>query len=169
MMIKIAGAILILIGCGGVGYLLSSSHRNTTKLMQDLIAVLEYIECEIQYRQSPLPDVFRRAVPDDGLIRKFFYILSEELEGQIAPDVECCIIAALSRVKELPNLAEAGILKLGRCLGRFDLDGQIKGLTSVREECTQMLCKHMNNQDVRIRNYHTLALCAGAALLIFLL
>lgn len=169
MIIRIAGAILILFGCGYVGYSLSSNHKKTTKAMQDLITALEYMECELQYRQLPLQDVFRRAVTDDGVIKKFFEYFSEELEGQIAPNVEFCMVAALEKVRDIPDLAKVAISKLSHCLGRFDLEGQITGLRSVREECTIMLSNHVSNQETRVRNYHTLALCAGAALVIIFL
>lgn len=169
MIIRIAGAILILFGCGYMGYSLTSTHKKTTKDMQDLIAALEYIECELQYRQLPLQDVFKRAATDDGVIKEFFEIFSEELEGQIAPNVECCMAAALGKIRDLPNLVKVAIGKLSRCLGHFELEGQITGLRSVREECKIMLSNHVNNQETRVRNYHTLALCAGAALVIIFL
>ena len=169
MIIRIAGAILILVGCGCLGYSLSSAHKKTTKAMQDLIAALEYMECELQYRQLPLQDIFRRAVPNEGVIKKLFEIFSDELEGQIAPNVAYCMAAALQKTKNIPRLANIAIVKLSHCLGRFDIEGQIQGLRSVREECTIMLASHINNQETRVRNYHTLTLCAGAALVIIFL
>lgn len=168
MIIKIAGAVLILVGCGCIGFLMTSSHKRTVKTLRQLIDSLEYMECEMQYRQLPLPEVLRRAASETGVIKEFFCVLAEELEGQIAPDVECCINATLGRVKELPNVVETCVKKLGKSIGHFDLDGQIKELHSVREECTALLTKNTNNMDTRLRNYQTLALCAGAVLVIFL-
>lgn len=169
MIIRITGAVLILIGCGGVGFMLSALHRKSEKAMQQLITALECMEYELQYRQSPLPDMLRRAVAEDGVIKNYFHLLAAELEGQIAPNVERCVAAAFEKIRDIPKLPEEGIKKFGQCIGRFDLEMQVKGLKTVREECVRMLTKHIENQDVRLRNYHTLALCAGAALVIFLL
>ena len=58
------------------------------------------------------------------------------------------------------------LILLGRWLGRFDLDGQLKGLDAVRQECRRHLEELNNNREVRLRSYQTLGLCAGAAIAI---
>lgn len=168
MIIKLTGAIIIFIGFGSIGYILSSTHKRAANTMQQLILALEFMERELQYRRMPLSSVFRRAAQDDGIIKEFFYALSEELEGQISPNVECCVIAALEEVKDLPDMVVQGVMKLGKCVGRFDLEGQIEGLASVHKECVTMLANHTMNQDTRLRRYQTLSLCIGAALVVFL-
>ena len=58
------------------------------------------------------------------------------------------------------------LLNLGNSLGLFELEGQIKGVESVRNDCAQQLKQLSHNDQLRLRSYQTLALCAGAALAI---
>jgi hypothetical protein len=51
-------------------------------------------------------------------------------------------------------------------MGKFDIDGQINGLEAVRSLCRRMLDELTSGREVRLRNYQTLGLCAGAALVI---
>ena len=60
------------------------------------------------------------------------------------------------------------LLLLGRSLGRFDLSGQLKGLTSLRERCSREMQELHLDRDNRLRSYRVLGLCAGGALVILL-
>ena len=167
MTIKIIGAILIITACGSFGLLTAATHRKSVKMMRQLLFAIEGITNELRYRMSSLPDVFRyTAQLCNGAISSFFNTLASELEKQISPDTSTCIDAALSQTKDLPVIVKDGILLLGKSLGHFDLEGQLKGLESVHTECSAMLEAYSANQDVRLRSYQTLALCAGAAVVI---
>ena len=58
---------------------------------------------------------------------------------------------------------------LGASLGRFDLQGQLQGIESVRAQCRKDLAELEDNRDQRLRSYQTLGLCAGCALAILFL
>ena len=58
---------------------------------------------------------------------------------------------------------------LGRSLGRFDLDGQLREIEFLKENVSSAFSKLTTEQDARLRSYQTLGLCAGAALAILLL
>lgn len=169
MIIRILGAILILTGSAAVGFALSTSNKRTVTILKQLYNTLEYMEYELRFRQSSLPELLRRSASDDGLIKEFFQILSDEIENQIAPDAEYCVNAALGKLKNVPEIVKTLILSLGRCVGRFDLENQISGITSVRKECGLLLEKYAKNQTSRVRSYQTLALCIGAGLVIMLI
>lgn len=167
MSIKIIGAILVMAGCGGFGWKIAAAHRREEKVLRELIGILDYMECELQYRLTPLPDLCRQAaVESKGVLRTIFLSLTQELEDQILPNVEHCVNAALAKTKNPPKAVEEGISLLGRSLGRFDIEGQLKGLETVRQECRRNLNALTYNKDVRLRSYQTLGLCAGAALAI---
>jgi stage III sporulation protein AB len=55
---------------------------------------------------------------------------------------------------------------LGQSLGRFDLEGQLKGIEMTKSETQRILQEYTDNQDSRIRCYQTLSICAGAAVAI---
>lgn len=167
MSYKWIGAACILLACGGFGFSLAAAQRREEGALHQLIAALDYMECELQYRLTPLPDLCRQAGRDArGAVGQVLLALSKELENQVAPDAASCMNAALSAGKDLPEKTRQALLLLGRSLGRFDLPGQLKGLEAVRAECRRELEALTNNRDARLRSYQTLGICAGAALAI---
>lgn len=167
MNIRIAGAILVILGCGSVGFMIAASYRTEEKVLRQLLGALDFMQCELQYRLTPLPDLCRNVGgASAGHIRTVFISLAAELEDQISPDVERCMDHVLSVYKELPRLSRQALELLGRSLGRFDLEGQLKGLEAARQECRRCIEELTKNKTVRLRSYQTLGLCAGAAMAI---
>lgn len=166
MMWKWIGAILIIAGCGTVGFSTAWSHRREERLLRNMKGALDFIACELQYRLTPLPELCRLiSAEQKNLVGQVFLRLSQELESQILPDVEACMNNCLEK-EELPKRLEEGLKLLGQNLGRFDLDGQLKGIEMVRNYCDRELEFLGKNREERLRSYQTLGLCAGAALAI---
>ncbi len=166
-MIKLFGALLVIAGCGGFGIFIAADHRREERTLRRFITLLELMECELQYRLTPLPELCRQAAfASQDAVKRFFLLLAEELDNQMSPNVEKCVYAALEKVKDMPRLTKDAMELLGQSLGQFDVEGQLKGLATVRSECNRTLEIYTNNQDVRLRSYQTLGLCAGAALAI---
>ena len=170
MTVKLIGAILIIAACGAFGYMIAASHKREERTLKNLICALDYMECELQFRMTALPELCRQTASEtSGILAKVFTMLANELENQICPDVKSCMAAVLSKTKDIPSQTMESLHLLGHCLGRFDLQGQLKGLESVRQECRIKLNKLMGNSEVRTRSYQTLGLCAGAALAVLLI
>lgn len=167
MIIKVLGGIIIIFTCGVFGFMMATAYKKEISLLQQLIYILDYMECELQYRQTPLPDLCRQAAAQaQDLLRKIFLSLTNELEDKISADVEQCVSNALAHNQELPKVIQSMFDLLGKNLGRFDLEGQLKGLESVKQECKRQLSIMTTNSDVKTRNLQTLGLCAGAAMAI---
>ena len=77
-----------------------------------------------------------------------------------------CMKTVISKNKELSNFLVQALNMLGSTLGRFDLEGQIKGLRSTHIECNRFLEQLSEKKNVHLRNCQTIWLCAGAALVI---
>lgn len=167
MTYKWIGAILVITGCGGFGFSMAASHRREEKLLLQLIHILQFMECELQYRLTPLPELCRQAGEEvSGVLRDVFLNLVREMDWQTSPDVHSCMSMALKRSHDIPNSLKKLLLQLGNTLGRFDLPGQVRGLQSAQVSCEAALKKLEKNRDSRLRSYQTLGLCAGAALAI---
>lgn len=167
---KWIGAVLVIVGCGGFGFSLAASHKREEGTLRQLIRVIQFMECELQYRLTPLPELCRTAGKEvHGALREVLDALAVELESQIAPDAASCMSAALNKCAELPGRTCGILLRLGQSLGRFDLPGQLRGLEAVRSACHLELAALEKNRDSRLRSYQTLGLCAGAALVILFL
>lgn len=170
MAAKIIGAILILLVCGGVGFYLATAHKKEINLIKELIGAIDYMCCELQYRMPALPDLCRQTAYEcNGILRDLFTKLAVLLENRTTSDVRSAMSVLLSDCKTIPQSVRDALVQLGNNLGRFDLDSQIKGLEYMRTECRSRLNSLQQNADGRIRNYQTLGLCGGAALVILLL
>ena len=167
MAYKWMGAALVVLACGGFGFYLSASHRREESCLRQLIGLLDYMECELQYRLTPLPElcvqVGRQA---EGILQAMFYRLGEEMSAMCASEVTGCMGKVLTEFPGLPPSVRSAFVQLGKSLGRFDLDGQVRGLEAVRRECRRMLDGLCAHREERLRSYKTLGLCAGAVIVI---
>ena len=167
LMVQLWGAILVILGCGCIGFLTAASHKNEEKCLRQFISALDHMECEIRFVQTPLPELCRKtALVINGPLRDAFISLASELDDQIAPDVNTCVSAVLQKTNRLPELTKTAMELLGSSLGNYCREGQLTGIESVRAESKRLLEIHTNNQDARIRSYQALGLCAGAAIAI---
>lgn len=161
---------MVVLGCGGFGFSLAGAHKKEENALRQLLSALDYMECELQFRLTPLPELCHLAGQEaKGAVRDVMLTLSRELDEQSAPDVGSCMNAAVDSSGTLPPRIKEILLQMGRSLGRFDLEGQLKGLEAARGACRRELDALTHNRDNRLRSYQTLGLCAGAALAILLI
>ena len=166
MPIKLIGSILVLVGCASIGFCIASMHNREIYMLENLCSILIYMINELQFRMTPLPELCMAAANQSrGTFQSLFARLATELEGQISPDAESCMLAALSAVA-MPQHAHECLLLLGKNLGKFDIEGQINGIEDVRAKCMSKLEMLNNNKENRIRSYRTLGICAGLAIVI---
>lgn len=167
MSLKIIGAVLVVAACGGIGISMAAAHRREERGFSWLIKAINFMEWELQFRLTPLPGLCRSAAGEaGGEVGQIFSDLADELDRQVAPDAAACMGAAIRKTPRLSADMKNNLTSLGHCLGRFDLQGQLKGLESVRLACCQQLSALHTNRQQRLRGYQTLGFCAGAALVI---
>ena len=167
MTMKWIGAILVICGCGGLGFSIAAASRREETALRQLIGALDFMVCELQYHLTPLPELCRQAGRENrGAVYRVLCALAHELDCQISPDVQSCMHAALVSCPEVPKRVRQAFEIMGTSLGRFDMEGQVKGLESVRGFCRRELEGLSQNRESRLRSYQTLGLCAGAALAI---
>lgn len=168
MMLKLLGAICVVVSCGGFGFSVAFRHRMDEKTLRQLLSSLDYLENELLYRLTPLPSLCRKTADlCPGKTGDFYRKLASELEGQASPNVEICFRHALAS-SNLPPETAAVLENLGTSLGKFDLEGQIRGIIAVREQGKLVLSRMERDGIQRIRSYQTLGICTGAALAIIL-
>ena len=169
-MIKWIGAALIIGIFSWFGYSMAAAHRREEQALRSLIGALDYMQCELQYRMTPLPELCRQAGEQErNAVGYVLLMLARELECKVSPDAEQSMCIVLENGGNLPVYTRKAFELLGSTLGRFDLDGQIMGLENVRAFCRSELDKLSENRNEKLRNYQTLGLCAGTALAIILM
>ncbi len=170
MNIRWLGAILVVCSCGCTGFRMAALHRWETSLLRQLITVMDYLECELQLRHTPLPELCRAASDKTtGILRSVFSQLAEGLEKGSAPNADACMRAVTDNLDRLPESVKALLKQFGSNLGIFDLEGQLTGIRSFKQECHIQLDSQRQNQEERLRGYQTLGLCAGAGIAILLI
>ena len=170
MLYKWIGAILIIASCSGCGFAIAAGKRREEKLLCQLMEILQFMESELQYRLTPLPELCRLTGEEtQGLLQNVFMNLYRELSWQKLPDAGSCMYAAIQRSGEIPPRVRRLLVQLGHTLGRFDLPGQLQGLQAVRRRSEEALEYLRKNRDDRLRSYQTLGMCAGVALAIILI
>lgn len=167
MNIKWFGAIFVMIACGSYGFLMAAYHRKCIQQFRNLIAALQYMESELQFRNTSLPQLCHLVGQQHyGKVSQIFQVLANELESQISPNAGNCMSATLDKLEGIdPALCEV-LKELGNTFGRFDAEGQVRGMESIRNLCQEKLQNLSQNMDSRLRSYQTLGLCAGAAIAI---
>jgi len=167
MDIRWFGAVLIIAGCGGFGFTLAAGARKEERHLSKLMRVLSFMETELQYRLTPLPDLCAMAAREaGGSVGTVFSELSKALFRQEQPDAAQCMRAVLKDDGEFSRRIRRHLLQLSRSMGRYDLPGQLQGLQTVRKACEADLQDIRKNRDIRLRSYQTLGLCTGTALVI---
>lgn len=167
MSIKWLGSILIIASCGFCGFSVAANYKREEYLLRQIIKSISYMRSELQFHLTALPDLCEqtgRIV--DGTVGRIFNELSVELKTRVSPDVSSCMRSVVNADRCLPASTRNILCDMGKCLGRFDLDGQINGLDMVAKECEFALEKLYNHQDERIRGYRTIGFCAGVSLAI---
>lgn len=163
---KVAGAMLVILGCGGFGFSMAAAYRHEETLLRQLRDILQYLYCELQFRMTPLPELCRQAGKQNyGAIARVFRKLSDALESQVEPDVASCMGSAMLGADLTPRVRDL-LTRFGQTLGCFDLKGQLLGMEELRTQCTAALEELASGREDRLRSYQTLGLCAGAALVI---
>jgi len=170
MTLRYIGAIIVFASCGAFGFLKAANCRREERVMTELTRLLDLMQCELEYRLTPLPQICADLAKEaTGCLQKVFIALTQELEGQIAPNAAACMQAALSAVRDLPPVVQNALMSLGNSFGKFDLAGQMNEISAVKQHCTAHLQQLRDHQDVRLRSYQTLGLCVGAGLAILFL
>lgn len=168
-MMRFIGAALLLCGCGCFGLSLAAAQKREQYMLQRLIGALQEMEWELKFRMTELPELCRIAgCAAGGILKQVFLELAGKLDAGEVTDISGSLNAILNG-RELPRRVRKNMRQLGRSLGRFDLEGQLQGLQTVRMQCRKDLQAMEENSAERLRSYRTLALCAGAALVVLFL
>lgn len=170
MTVKLMGAVLIVLGCGGFGFSMAAAHIREEATLNQLIRALEWMELDLAANLTPLPDLCRAASETvAGPIRQYLDSLARLLEDHTRSEPSDCAQQILSELTGLGPVLTGHLEELGSTLGRFDLPGQLQGLRNTRQRAELSLKDLTNNRQNRLRSYQTLGICAGASLAILFL
>ena len=158
---------MIVTACGSVGFKTALDSKRDEYGLEQLVGILDFMYSELQYRGTPLPSLCNQVANNfKNMPGQIFKELSKKMESQLSSNISQCMSSALSENQAIPQITRTQMIHLGNSMGRFDLDGQLRGLEAVKQDCMRNLEQMRNKRDERLRGYQTLGLCAGAALVI---
>ncbi len=167
MTLKIIGAICILAACSTMGFSMAAAYRRQERGLQELIRAIEYMENELQYRMTALPELIKAASEQcTGVLGEVLLTIGRKLEDLEAENVSGVVAVVLDQSDKLSTVVKENIICLSQSLGKFDLAGQLSDLRSAKEFCRRDLEGVISHKEERIRIYKVLGLSAGAALVI---
>lgn len=167
MIWKWIGASLIIAGCGGTGISIAVRMYQEEHSLKQFSDVLSFMENELQFRLTPLPELCHLAAKTTGgKIGETMEALSRELSRRTLPDPDSCMTAVLNNEKRYSRGMRMLFHQLAKGLGRFDLNGQIQALHCVRDRCQEELIRARTRSKESAKSYQTLGICAGGALVI---
>ena len=115
---KWIGAMLVIGGCGGFGFSVAREAIRQERLLWQLLENLDFMESELRYRLTPLPELFQLcALRSTGCLKRLFLDMSGELDKHTEPQVEVCLRNALDAN---PDTVRAVVEKL---MGRSEFKG----------------------------------------------
>jgi len=170
MSIRLLGALMIIASCAWMGCRLAAGYIREVRFLQTLRSSVRYMKNELYCRSVPLPALCRSAAEfSEGAVSAFWINLATELEAQICTDPLQCTICAMDRTKNIPPSVNGAVRMIGKTIGAFDLQGQLDGFEEICLHLDELILKRTAQQDMRIRGYRTVGVCAGIALAIILI
>ena len=171
-MLRILGALCILIGAGAAGFGFAASVRRQARQLGELCAALEAMRCEIEYRMTPLPQLLEQmaqtcATPVGELLLHWSRMLSDGDGATVSYALRRAM--ELVRGLELPPQAVQELTSLSVRMGRFDAAGQARSVALAADRLRLMLAELEAGKRARCRSYRTIGICAGLALAVILL
>lgn len=171
-MIKLIGALLILLSGTAVGFIQATKYIDRPKELRTLIHALQRLETEIDYGHTPLPEAFTiMAKSIDAPINRLFQSMAYLLQG----DEELSLQEAWTRAIDenwsstsLKNREKEVLLRIGSVLGMSDSENQRKHLELARIQLKAEEASAREEQDKFVKMWRSLGVL-GAVLIVILM
>lgn len=169
-MLKLTGAILLILGASLLGLSLAGRLTERTRALRAMIGALDLVERELTFHLASMPELLQRvatsaAYPADCFFRRCL----TELDHLGEQSLEEIWIKALPELGQLDENAAAVLREVGGVLGKYDWENQRACLTAARVRLEE--CFHQAREEQRRmgRVYGTLGVTAGVFFAILLL
>lgn len=171
-MIKVLGALLILLSGTAVGFIQATKYIDRPKELRTLIHALQRLETEIDYGQTPLPEAFTLMSGSiDEPINKLFLTMTNLLQGE----EELSLQEAWSRAIEenwsstsLKSREKEVLLRIGSVLGMSDSENQRKHIELAKIQLKAEEASAREEQDKFVKMWRSLG-ALGAVLIVILM
>ncbi len=169
-MIRLVGAILIVVGSASAGFYMAGNVRKTQRIYRDALRATTYMKSEIECYLTPLHDIYGQLahiLPKP--LAALFFALYEQARRSLGllPAVHFSRARQLLR-NRLPHELVQIFAEMFDMLGRQDAVAQMRAITLAEEHLNEVLNRVSSEKKERCHAYETIGVCAGIALVIVL-
>jgi stage III sporulation protein AB len=172
-MIKLLGSILIITGCGYLGFKISRVYIKRTELFRFLQNGLNLLETEINYSATPLPIALDSVGKKINKICRPLFIRSaaalREKKGIIASEAWAEGVAALSIEVPLTEEEKDFLILFGHGLGGSDKEEQLKNIELAKKQLYLASKTAEEEQAKNQRMWQYMGVCLGAFIALILI
>ena len=175
-MLKLAGALLILISAAGLGFRMAARWRQRVRELEQLRQMVYFLKGEIVYSRAPLAEALEQAGKRSvGELGRFFEKAAEGIRrnaGESLYEIWSEAMEALGKGERETALTGEDLLQLkglGRNLGYLDVDMQERTLLLYLEQLDLSIEFLRAHGRERCRLYTTLGAAGGMFLVLILL
>lgn len=171
-MVRIAGIVIVLLGTTAFGIYKSCVYVNRLNNLYEIKKVFLYIQGEIRYMNTPMPEVLDgAAMRVKGQLNRFFRHVAGELNQRNRKEFreiwEETIRQELSgEVMEKEALSE--LCQVGGQLGCLDLKAQEKAIDYFLQKWEFIIEKRRKEKDGRLKLYYACGIMGGLLMVIIL-
>lgn len=160
---------LLIAGSAGIGCRIAAVHKQEVVQLYQIRRIIEYIICDLQWLQNPLPQIIHNAFGcASGSLKQVLQEYVLQLEAQISPNPGCCMEAAIRCFPEISDSTRKYLLELGESLGNFDQQGQLLCIQGINTKCINELTELEKKLPVHTRCCKAYSLCIGIILTLIL-
>ncbi len=171
-MFRILGALLIIGGSMAIGFGMASQLRRRAETIAALLGMLDRMESELSYRLTPLPALMGRLAEGSGkLLAAALEQCRDKLRDPERQPFREIWEEAVAWNLDLPLAEEErkNLEELGRMLGRYDLEGQLRSIQNAKAGLKRCLDHAVRERDRLGRVFGVLGVSSGAVLVLLLL
>lgn len=172
-MIKMAGCILIIFSCWGMGHIAALKLKMRVKELRCFKVSLQMLETEVSYSNTPLPSaLYAVASKSDGPARSIFgqtsLLLKERQFSTVGDAFEKALNDNASKLSFSKEDMEI-LRSFGYMLGCSDTLNQVKNFNLVIKQLEAQETKAEESRGKNERMYNNLGFLSGLAITVLLL
>ncbi len=169
-MMKFTGALLVIVACGLLGNDVARGYAQRPRLLRSFQTALQFLETEINYGATPLPEAFGKvAAIAEPQLAPFFLQVREKL---LAPQALSFQEAWEWGLKDLGRYTVLGpreldlLLSLGGLLGGSDRKDQVKHLLLTLQQLKEAEAREREKSGPNERMWRYLGFLLGIMLIL---
>ncbi len=136
LLIKLAGAIIVIFSCGVCGFAIRYGYSKRIKLLENMNSCLCVIENEIRYMQNDIEKVILKTIPvSEDLNKHIFNVFLDKLKKSDGEQLSSIWADAVESIKNYSYYIRSDIVtlkKFGNILGCGDIDTQMNNISNFR-------------------------------------